>query len=304
VSALPHRARIHILKRGERESHACNSSASLSLSLCLSLSYDPRFDLSHRLASPLRVVPPPPPPLEMHGLVARTLTPLDQLPLPLPLGGSFPLYRRKKARHILTAEDAEMRTSFFLLPLPRLHRTPLSRSPQASQSTLCPRQSVLRPIGSCASRADGDKSAAIADINRYERGRQTKYTNVNIRAAWEGAGRWWRARTRARARVARRGEDASNANGKSRAAGLSSPSLFLFSSPLRRSPATTLFESGRAAPRGRSECQMQFDKGERGRGRTIGARPRGRLLSARYAISGGAGRRVADGGGRRAHALL
>lgn len=28
--------------------------------------------------------------------------------------------------------------------------------------------------------ARGDKSATIADINRYERGRQTKYTDVNI----------------------------------------------------------------------------------------------------------------------------
>lgn len=60
--------------------------------------------------------------------------------------------------------------------------------------------SLVRSIARTTGVAHGDKSAAIADINRYERGRQTKYTDVNIRPV--GCRRVARVLHRAR-RVAR-----------------------------------------------------------------------------------------------------
>jgi len=190
-----------------------------------------------------------------------------------PLGRPFPSYGRKKPRCISTARcrDANELLPFCLSPdYAHPRRVLLSFKPQASPSPLLP---VLRPIGSCASLADGDKSAAIADINRYERGRQTKYTNVNIRPTREGAGGW-----RGRAGAPRRGENASNANGKSRAAG-----LLPFSPPGSSVTSVAREDAFRKPGPRRGECQMQFDDGEReagGRGREEG-RKEGRARAPR-----------------------
>jgi len=134
--------------------------------------------------------------------------------------------------------------------------------------------------------ADGDKSPAIADINRYERGRQTKYTNVNIRPAWEGAGGC--TASRGKCIKCERKERSSR-----------SPPLLSFSPVRYVARPRGCFSKASSPRRADPGARVQmFDDGER-EGWTIEARARlksargrvtrrrGRLLSPRCAISGG-----------------
>lgn len=58
--------------------------------------------------------------------------------------------------------------------------SPSSLSPSLSFAWLYICMHFFSPPVPLSFAALGDKSAAIANVNRYERGRQTKYTDVNI----------------------------------------------------------------------------------------------------------------------------